>query len=93
MAINKRLTIREAKRSGAKSIRRLRLTDRARNAMRRRVSSRPKTSSDSKSGGPTRLPVTATRMGACALPKARSWASPISAVASCNASRVHSQVA
>ena len=35
---------------------------------RRSVSSRPSTSSDSNSGGPTERPVTATRTGACALP-------------------------
>ena len=37
-------------------------------ARRRSVSSRPTTSNDSNSGGPTERPVTATLTGACALP-------------------------
>ena len=61
--------------------------------MRRRVSSRPSTSRDSNSGGPTRLPVTATRMGAWAFPRARPLASPIAAVTRCSSSRVHPHVA
>ena len=52
------------------------------------TSSRPSTSSDSNSGGPPVRPVTATRIGAWALPSLRPTASATARVASWSASRV-----
>src|ERR1035437_3886292 len=57
---------------------------------RTKVLSRPRSSSDSNSGGPTRGPGTAQRNGACALRSTRPTASPISIVASCSAGAFHS---
>ena len=53
------------------------------------VRSRPRTCSDSNSGGPTDRPVTATRIGACALPSFRPCAVPTASNALFNDSACH----
>ena len=56
---------------------------------RRTTSSRPSTSSASNNGGPTVRPVTATRIGACALPFFSPCRSPIASSVSFSAAASH----
>ena len=59
-------------------------------AIRAKTVSRPRACIDSNRGGPTDLPVTATRTGACALPNFIWCESPMARNVSCSTSTSHS---
>ena len=84
--------MRSAQRSGASSIRGWGCTRASAAASRRQVSARPSTASESNKGRPRVRPITATLIGACALPSLRPTASAMASVTSWSESLSHGQV-